>query len=141
MNHSNVANYEINAPETRLDSRCVREGKGFYIPEIVTDEAFHNNPKFFSNAFGHAKNLSKARLLLGEALHQIGSMTDTHGDDHVAQTGPACRAIEKLLRKAYNRLERHDRRHTNLFLVYFDLKGRIDAASKQRNPGQPGSSE
>ena len=134
MNHSNIASYEINAPETQLDSHCVREGKGFYIPEIVTAEAFRNNPEFFSNAFGHAKDLSKARRLLGEALHQIGSMTDTPGNAHVLQTGPACRAIEKKLCKAYNRLERHDCRHTNLFLAYFDLKGRSDAAAKQRKP-------
>ncbi len=67
-------------------------------------------------------------------------MTDTHRDDHTTLPEPACLAIEKLLRKAYNRLERHDRRHTNLFLAYFDLKRRTDAAAKQRSP-QPGSSE
>ena len=134
MNYTDIARYEVNPLETRLDGCRVREDKGFYIPEIVAEEAFRNNPDLFSNAFGHAEDLSRARILLGEVLRQIGSMPGTHGDDHAAPPGPACATIEKQLRKAYNRLERHDRRHTNLFLAYFDLKGRSDAAAKQREP-------
>jgi protein-L-isoaspartate O-methyltransferase len=31
--------------------------------------------------------------------------------------------IETLIRKARNRLERHERWYSNLFVAYFDLKG------------------
>lgn len=38
------------------------------------------------------------------------------------QTEAACNVIEKKLSKAYNRIDKHDRRHTNLFLAYVDLR-------------------
>ncbi len=46
------------------------------------------------------------------------------------QTETACKVIEDKVSKAYNRIDKHDRRHTNLFLAYCDLKDRTDSAKE-----------
>lgn len=116
-----------------LAPRQVREDKGFYIPDIVPEEGYRANPEYFSAAFGHAEDLQKAKLLLDEAL-ELAALTSAGfcdaGDYRLMQTETVCKVIEKKLRKARNRIDRHDRCHTNLFLAYFDLKGRKDAAAE-----------
>ena len=116
-----------------LAPRQVREDKGFYIPDIVPEEGYRANPEYFSAAFGHAEDLQKAKLLLDEALELATLMSVGFcdaGDYRLMQTETICKVIEKKLRKARNRIDRHDRCHTNLFLAYFDLNGRKDAAAE-----------
>ncbi len=116
---------------TRHAVAQVSEEKGFYIPNIITEEGYRANPEFFSAAFGHAKNLSKAKRLLGEALDLTKLMSAAlsgESSNRFVQAETTCRLIEKKLGKAYERIERHDIHHSNLFLAYFDLKGRTDVA-------------
>ena len=116
-----------------LTPRQVREDKGFYIPDIVPEEGYRANPEYFSAAFGHAEDLQKAKLLVGEALELAALMPAGFcdaGGYQVVQTETVYKVIERKLRKACDRIDRHDRRHTNLFLAYFDLKGRKDAAAE-----------
>ena len=116
---------------TRRAVAQVSEEKGFYIPNVITEEGYRANPEFFSAAFGHAKNLSKAKRLLGEALDLTKLMSvalSGESRNRFVQAETACRIIEKKLGKAYERIERHDIHHSNLFLAYFDLKGRTDVA-------------
>lgn len=162
MSEREFATYSANATKTRLDdpgnqvglqqgtahsagyavstSRfigAVREGRGFYIPEVITEEAYRSNPDLFSAAFGHAENLSDVQRLLGEALDLIRALSEVPFDDCHAQEKQyeATRLkIEKKLRKASTRLVKHGCRHTNLFLLYFDLRRRIDAAKDSSAP-------
>lgn len=107
----------------------VREDKGFYIPDVISDERGSSKPEYFSAAFDHAKHLSRAQLLLGDALNLVSLMSaalSESGDRRAMQTETACKVIEDKLSKAYNRIDKHDRRHTNLVLAYFDLKYKGD---------------
>ena len=104
----------------------VREEKGFYIPDLLADEQYDCKPEYFSAACDHAKLLTEAQLLLGEALNMVrltSAALSEAGDRRAMQTETACNVIEEKLSKAYDRIDKHDRRHTNLFLAYFDLRG------------------
>lgn len=159
-----IADYSANATETQLDdpgdqlsrdryfrhnadytataSRligAVGEDRGFYIPEVVTEEAYRSNPDLFAAAFGHAENLSDVQRLLGEAQDLIRTLSDLPVDDRRAeatQCSVTRLKIEKKLRDASTRLVKHGRRHTNLFLVYFDLRGRMGAAAGSSAPAR-----
>ena len=48
-------------------------------------------------------------------------------DARAMQVDTALAAIEKKLCKAHNRINKHDWRHSNPFLAYFDLRGKTDA--------------
>lgn len=112
---------------------CVREDEGFYIPDVISNERDAPSQQYFSAAFDHAKHLSRAQLLLGDALNLVSLMSvalSESGDRRAMQTETACKVIEDKLRKAYNRIDKHDRRHTNLFLAYFDLKQKGNGAKQ-----------
>ena len=109
----------------------VREDREFYIPDFLSDEHDDTNPKAYALAADHAKHLYKAQGLVGEALNLAGLMLASlgdEGDSRAMQTETGLKVIEKKLKKAYNRIYNHDRRHTNLFLAYFELKGNSDEA-------------
>lgn len=147
MSEREFATYSVNATQTQLDgpdnhtgrirhsnhdagcalpagrfTQAVREDKGFYIPEIVTEEAYRASTSMFTAALGHAKNLKEAQRLLGEVQDLMPTL----------EGGAARTNIEGKLREASERLVKHGCRHTNLFLVYFDLKGRIDATADRQ---------
>lgn len=113
-------------------TRQVREDRGIYVPDLIADGKHDMEDAHFSAATDYAKHLTEAHGLVGEALNLVRLMSDAlcdAGDRRAMQTETACKVIEEKLRKAYNRIDEHDRRHTNLFLAYCDLKNRagVDA--------------
>jgi len=113
--------------------RQVREDKGFYIPDFLSDKQHDTNPEAYSAAADHAEHLLRAEHLLGEALNLVGLMLASLGDEsdsRAMQTETALKLIEKKLKTAYNRIDKHDARHTNLFLAYFDLKDKTDGGAE-----------
>lgn len=131
--------YDARTVPSRLDNsvlcgdvRClgisryqVNEDKGFYIPNILSDERYDYKQESISAARDHAKHLTRAWALVGDAMHLVRMMAEAgceEGDRRAMQIYTACNVIEKKLRKAYNGIDKHDRRHTNLFLAYVDLK-------------------
>lgn len=111
--------------DLHLSDYQVREDKGFYIPDMISDKRNLPDMEIFDAASEHAVHLTEAERLVGDAMHLVRMMAEAlgqEGDRRAEQTNVACNAIEKKLSKAYNRIDKHDRRHTNLFLAYFDLK-------------------
>lgn len=107
----------------------VEEDKGFYIPDFLSDPDYDAQAEAYSIAADHAKHLHRAERLLGEALNLAGLMLVSLGDEgdrRAMQMETALTVIEKKLTKAYNRIDKHDAHHTNLFLAYFDLKGKAE---------------
>ncbi len=107
----------------------VREEKGFYIPEMLSDKENPPDREIFNAASDHAVHLAKAQGLVADAMHLVRMMAEALGqvgDRRAEQTDAACRAIERPLSEAYNLIDRHDTRHINLFLAYFDLKLRAE---------------
>ena len=107
----------------------VREDQGVYIPDFLSDERYDYKRESFSAATDHAKHLTKAQALVGDAMHLIRMMAEAgceEGDRRAMQIYAACNVIEKKLRKAYNGIDKHDRRHANLFLAYVDLKEKTE---------------
>ena len=124
-----AADYPVSTKHTASQ---VEEDNGFYIPDIVSEEGFRANPEYFSAALGHAKDLSKVQRLLGDALDLVRQMSAElcdECDNPLIRAETTRAAIEKKLSKAYVRIRKHDRHHTNLFLAYFDLKGRMDTSA------------
>ena len=102
----------------------VREDKGFYIPNMLSDKQNPADRETFSAASDHAADLIKAERLVADAMHLVRMMAEALGQDgdrRAEQTDAACRAIERQLSEAYNWIDKHDTRHINLFLAYFDL--------------------
>jgi hypothetical protein len=107
----------------------VNEDKGLYIPDILSDERYDYKQESFSAARDHAKHLTRAWTLVGDAMHLVSMMAKAaceKSDHRAMEIEVACDVIEKKLRKAYNRIDQHDRRHTNLFLAYVDLKEKTE---------------
>lgn len=112
----------------------VREDKGFYIPDMLSDKENAPDRESFSAATEHASHLAEARALVGDAMHLVRMMAGAlgqEGDRRAEQTDAACRVVERQLSEAYNWIDKHDARHVNLFLAYFDLKHK--AEMKGRN--------
>ena len=107
----------------------VNEDKGSYIPNILSDERHDYKQESISAARDHAKHLTKAWALVGDAMHLVRMMAEAgceEGDRRAMQIYTACNVIERKLRKAYNEIDKHDRRHTNLFLAYVDLREKAE---------------
>ena len=125
-----TADYPLFEPPTALQ---VREDQGVYVPDFLSDEQFDYKRESFSAATDHAKHLTKAQALVGDAMHLVRMMAEAgcdEGDRRAMQIYAACNVIEKKLRKAYNGIDKHDRRHTNLFLAYVDLKHKSESGER-----------
>ena len=105
-----------------------REDKSFYIPDML-DERNPPNMEIFKAASDHAVHLTEAEALVADAMHLVRMMSTAlgqEGDRRAEQTDAACKVIEQRLSNAYNRIDKHDRRHINLFLAYFHLKHKAE---------------
>ena len=112
--------------------RHVREDRGFYIPDFLSNELSDDDEEAHAAAMDHAKHLLKAEGLLHEALNLVGLMLAALGDEcdsRAMQAEIALKVIETKLSEACNRINKHDRRHTNLFLAYFDLKHKTEGGA------------
>ncbi|MEO1016313.1 MAG: hypothetical protein AAFY56_01280 [Pseudomonadota bacterium] len=121
-----AANYPF--LDVRVD-RQVREDRSFYVPDLLSDKHYDNDPKAYVAAEDHAGHLRDAERLLCETQDLVGLMRAAIGDEcdaRAMQSDTALKIIEKKLRKAHSRVNKHDRRHTNLFLAYFDRKAKKD---------------
>lgn len=105
----------------------VREDKASYIPDFLSDEDF--DPELHAAADEHAKHLRKAQAYLDEVYNLVGVLLASlgdEGDSRSMQAETMLKIIERKLDKAHDRIDRHDRRHTNLFHAYFDLKQQVE---------------
>jgi hypothetical protein len=96
-----------------------------YIPDFLADGKYDVNPEGYSDSSEHAKHLRKAEGLLDDAYNLVrlllASLAD-EGDSRAMQIEAGLKAVEKKLDKAHLQLDKHDTRHTNLYLAYFGLK-------------------
>ena len=76
----------------------VREDKGFYIPDILSDEDREIGPAVYTATHEHSKYLRKAEMQLHHALNLVGQMREAIGDDcdaRAMQAETLLRDIEK----------------------------------------------
>ena len=111
----------------------VREDKGFYIPDLLSDEQHDLNAEAYAAAKQDAEQLIQAWYLVGDARNLVGLTRVSLGDEHdsrAMQIDTVLRVIEKKLKDAYNGVDQHDRHYRNLFLAYFDLRDKSDDESE-----------
>ena len=112
----------------RIDARAdwrACEDRGYYVPDLLSDKDYDPDRQAYAAADDYATHLRGAERLLNDALNLVGLMLAAIGDDcdsRAMQSETALKIIEKKLRKMHRRVDRHDRRHTNLFLAYCGLK-------------------
>lgn len=109
--------------------RQVREEDEFYIPDFTRTGAGRSRPDVYAAANDHARHLREAEGQLADALNLARVLRGSvqQADDAAAvQADTVLKIVEKKLRKANRALDRHDTRHLNLFMAYFDLKDRCE---------------
>jgi hypothetical protein len=105
--------------------RRVREDGDFYIPDFITSDAFKSRPRVYSAANDHARELREAQQQLDDVLNLarvLRASVQGEDDGRAMQADTVLKIIEKKLSKAHAFIDRHDARHLNLFMAYFDLK-------------------
>ena len=118
--------------EARVDWR-VCEDRGHYVPDLLSDRDYDPDRQTYAAAEDYATHLRDAEHLLNEVLNLVGLMLAAIGDDcdsRAMQSEIALKIIEKKVQKTHRRINQHDRRHTNLFLAYSDLKGKLESKDK-----------
>lgn len=117
-----------------VTARRLREDGDFYIPDFVSGDPYKARPKVYSAANDHAVDLRRAEQHLDDVLNLarvLRASVQGEDDGRAMQAETVLKIIEKKLKKAHNCIDRHDARHLNLFMAYFDLKdgsdGTIDA--------------
>ncbi len=116
----------------RTNSTCtlglqLREDPEYYIPDCLSAE--DGDPERHRAARKHAKHLVRAEGLLYGARNLIDVLIaslEYEIDARAMQADATLRHVGKVLRKVQTRIDRHGRRHTNLFLAYFALKDKAD---------------
>ena len=123
-----TADHAANYPffQTRADWQ-VREDRSFYVPDLLSDKNHDTDREAYAAAREYAAHLQKAESLVCQAEDLVGLMRAAisyESDARAMQADTALAVIEKKLSKAHSRINKHDRRHSNLFLAYFDLRGK-----------------
>lgn len=109
------------------------EDQRFYVPDLLSDKDYDADRQAYSAAREYAVHLQKAEGLVYQAEDLVGLMLAAIGDEcdaRAMQSYAALKVIEKTLRKAHRCVNKHDRRHANLFLAYFDLKNKSDESTE-----------
>lgn len=128
-----TADCAVNDPV--LKARVVRQvredqdDRRFDVPDLLSEKDYDIDMQVCAAAREHANYLSKAERKLDQALNLVGLMLAAIGDlsdARAMQTETGLNAIEKKLGAARTWLDKHDTRHLNLFLAYFDLRGKTD---------------
>ena len=154
MQNTHIATFDTFNPEMPLDGRAeltsntlcpisttrhsnnrtalqVKEDPAFYVSDFPSDKCHGGNPQARSAATDHAKHLQKVERLLDEALNLAGLMLASLADEcdgRAMQVETALKVIEKKLGKAHTQIDRHRRRHAELFVAHVDLKGQLKDA-------------
>ena len=102
--------------------------KKYKVPESLCgkDLSDENHSAIRRAANKHGKQLSKAEGDLFVARDLAETLQSYLSETHIDECFTACSIvdlIEKRINKARTLLDSHSRRHTNLFVAYFDLKG------------------
>lgn len=101
----------------------VMEEPGLYVPDLLSDESYELDPDAYSAADAHARHLRKAERLMSDAQNLTQVLRDSlhdAADARAMQAETVLKIIDKKLNKAYRAVDRHGRRHSNLFLAYFE---------------------
>ena len=99
----------------------------FYVPDLLSDKNHDIDRQAYADAGEHAAHLRKAERLVCQAEDLVGSMRAAisyENDARAMRADTELTAIEKKLCKAHSCINKHDRRHSNLFLAYFDLRNK-----------------
>lgn len=126
-----IVRYEPDRPE-RMDGAQVpalhqvkEDPEIFCVPDLLSDDASELNTADYSAADRYAKHLRKAEGWLHDAQNLsrvlLASVQDG-ADDRAVQAATVLKIIEKRLRKVSRAIDRHGRRHSNLFLAYVELR-------------------
>ncbi|HEX2138493.1 MAG TPA: hypothetical protein VHG33_02155 [Woeseiaceae bacterium] len=103
----------------------VKEDPEFYVPDLLSDDDYELDVHAWSAADAHAKHLRKAEGWLHDAQNLsrvLRASVQDGADSRAAQADTVLKIIEKRLRKASRAIDRHGRRHSNLFLAYVELR-------------------
>lgn len=107
----------------------VREEQELYVPDLLADDAYELDPDVYAAADEHARHLRKAERLVDEALNLTGVLKAALRDcpeSSVTRAGTVLTIIDQRLSKAHRAIDKHGRRHANLFLAYFELSRKGD---------------
>ena len=110
--------------ELYADSQ-VREDRGFYIPELLSDAQHDVDSQAYAAFEEHAKHLRRTEALVDDAWNLVNLMLASIGDEsdsRAMQAEAGLKVIEQKLNKAHSRIDRLDSRYLNLFLAYYKLK-------------------
>ena len=105
---------------------CPYEAVAFHVAHYTDRQAYTATREY-------AVHLQKAEGLVCRAEDLVGLMRAAisyESDARAMQADAALSVIGKKLAKAHSCINRHDRRHTNLFLAYFDLKDKSDESAE-----------
>lgn len=111
----------------------VREDGGYYIPDFLCDKDDAADPLLSEAADADSKDLREAQGLLDEAANLVAVLLasmEQECDARAAQAETVLTIVEKKVNQAHNRIDRHEIRHTNLFLAYFELKARLEKGAE-----------
>ncbi len=76
----------------------------------------------YETSWEHQKHLKKAEDDISKARDFCETLRGHLTEAEAFSELTVVEQIEKLIRKARDRLDRHGRAHSNLFVAYFDLK-------------------
>jgi len=115
------------AKRERTAATQLREEGEFYVPDLLSDSEYRPSPATCSAAAAYGRHLKKAERHVDEArlLSDVlrASLADAC-DGRAMQVDTVLEVIDKKLRKARQRMDRHDARYLNLFLAYTELGNR-----------------
>jgi hypothetical protein len=121
-----IVDHAPRPPQTAIKGlRQAREDGDFYIPDFLTAEPYRSRPQVYSAANDHAGELRKAQQQLDDVLNLarvLRASVQGESDSRAMQADTVLKIVEKKLSKAHALIDRHDARHLNLFMAYFDLK-------------------
>lgn len=103
----------------------VKEDPEFYVPDLLSEDACELDSAAYSAADAHAGHLRKAEGWVHDAQNLarvLRASVQTDGDRRAAEADTVLKIIESRLRKISRAIDRHGRRHSNLFLAYVALR-------------------
>jgi hypothetical protein len=107
----------------------VREEPEDYLSDRLSDPDDAADPELIEAVDAHAKDLREAMALLDDAENLVAVLmasVEYEGDSRAMQAEAVLKIVRKKLRKAHVRIDRQDTRHQELFVAYFELKGRAE---------------
>lgn len=111
-------------PHAGFTNRGNEMSKKYEIPEAISRERMHDEEYVacYEASWKHQKQLKKAEDEISTARDFCETLRGHLIEEEAHTEVSVVEHIEKLISKARDRLDRHGRGHTNLFIAYFDLK-------------------